>query len=128
MKIKKKILIIEDNEMNIMILTEILKEKFNLIVCENGYSGIDSAVRKQPDLILLDIMLPDVNGFQIAKELKTFNSTKEIPILLISAVTNENVIESSSKLGVEGYIVKPFKKENLENKISEIFAKNSCDF
>ena len=125
MKRMKKILIIEDNEMNIQVLQEMLEDNYNLIISTNGYSGIDNAVKTRPDLILLDIMLPDVNGFQIAKELKTFNSTKEIPILFISAVTNENVIKSSSKLGVEGYIVKPFQKEKLENKILEIITSNN---
>lgn len=125
MSIEKKILIIEDNEMNIEILQEMLEKKYTLIISKNGYSGIDNAVTKKPDLILLDIMLPDVNGFQIAKELKTFNSTKDIPILFISAVANKDVIESSAKLGVEGYILKPFHKEKLESKILQIISPNN---
>jgi two-component system sensor histidine kinase/response regulator len=108
------ILIIEDNPINLQIIGKMLKEKaFRIAIAKNGQGGVRLAKKLLPDLILLDIMMPGMDGFQVCKLLKANTSFKHTPILFITAKTDiQDVIQGFSVGGVD-YITKPFNKEEL---------------
>lgn len=110
----EKILIVDDNSSNLKILGSILdKENYNVAVAKDGESALKIAEKTQPDLILLDIMMPEIDGFEVCEKLKNNELTKNIPVIFLTAKTEtEDIIEGFKKGGVD-YIVKPFKKDEL---------------
>lgn len=108
------ILIVDDNQKNIQVLGNILREEgYKIAVAFNGYKAIEIAENILPTLILLDIMMPEIDGFQVCENLKSMPATRSIPIVFLTAkVESEDVVEGFRKGGVD-YITKPFKKEEL---------------
>jgi diguanylate cyclase (GGDEF)-like protein len=105
---KEKILIVDDEKSNLYILTEILHEKFTIVVAKCGQKAIELAFAHQPDLVLLDIMLPDIDGFQVLKSFKNSDSLKDVPVIFISALNDVENEEKGLSLGAVDYIIKPF--------------------
>ncbi len=111
---KGKILIVDDVLHNLLLLTEILSiQGYKVYAAKTGYEAIVSAQSELPDLILLDILLPDISGFDVCKQLKSDETTKEIPIIFISALDATNDKLNGFKLGGVDYVTKPFQKEEL---------------
>lgn len=110
----KTILIIDDNKKNLQVLGNILNdEKYKIAMAKEGVSGIKLAKKIQPDAILLDIMMPGMDGYEVCEKLKKDDNTKEIPVLFITAKNEtEDIVEGFKKGGVD-YITKPFNKEEL---------------
>jgi len=108
-----KILIIEDSKVAQAQLTDILEKEFSLEFRENGRQGISSAHSNLPDLILLDIHLPRMNGYDVCKLLKNDADTREIPIIFITAMDAEKERVKGFEAGAVDYIVKPFYPQEL---------------
>lgn len=103
----KKILIIEDEKVQMdMYRTRFEKAGFKVITARNGKPGLELAKRQRPDLILLDIVMPLVNGFRVLEKLKKDTQVKDIPIVILSNLSQKEEIEKGLKLGAEEYIVK----------------------
>lgn len=105
---KQKILIVDDEPQNIKILGEALKLFYQLFIAVNGKTAIDLAQSKKPDLILLDIMMPGMNGYEVLHELKTDDRTSNIPVIFITARNTEEDEARGLETGAVDYIVKPF--------------------
>jgi two-component system cell cycle response regulator len=104
----EKILIIDDNNLNISILTDILKnESFAVFSADNGLSVLEMAHRLQPDVILLDIIMPIMDGFEVCKLLKSDHELKDIPVIMVTARTEGNDIKNAFEIGAFDYIKKP---------------------
>jgi len=114
----KKILIIED-EKNIILLLKMFLEHngFEVFTAGNGFDGIKIAQESNPDLILLDIVLPGINGYLVCKNLKEDEKTKGIPIIVISARTSKDDIEKIFSFGAQDYIAKPFSLPQIKKSI-----------
>jgi len=106
------ILVVDDTETNIDILIELLSD-YNVAVALNGERAIKIANKKNIDLILLDIMMPIMDGYETCKRLKSDNKTKDIPIIFITAKVDEQSIERGYDEGAIDYITKPFKPREL---------------
>ena len=117
----KKILIIDD-EKNILLTLDMFlkKEKFKVLKATNGIDGIKIAQEEVPDLILLDIILPGMNGYLVCEALKETAKTKNIPVIFISAKSQDKDIKKAFGVGGSDYIVKPFTYKQ----ISKIINKN----
>ncbi|MCL2227791.1 MAG: diguanylate cyclase [Oscillospiraceae bacterium] len=120
--VKNSILIIDDSELNIKVLTRILEDTYTIHAAINGFDGVDAAKELLPDLILLDIVMPDIDGFEAIVALKTMEQTKDIPVIFITSLsTIENEAKGLS-LGGTDYITKPFSetivKLRVDNQIS----------
>jgi len=126
--VPQKVLLIIDDEEDLasMLSFRLNNVGFDTIIANSGNNGIELAKKNKPDLILLDLMMPEVDGFEVSKRLKLDSTTKDIPIVVFSALGNKNTKESIEKLGVAGFIEKPFEPELLINKINEFLlgAKN----
>lgn len=102
-----KILLIEDdNELAEMYNLKFQQEGLNLEIIEDGISGLEKAKKELPHVILLDIMMPKMDGFAVLTELKNDERTKNIPVLMLSNLGQESDIEKGKKLGADDYIVK----------------------
>lgn len=118
-KQKTKILIVDDIAENIHILIETLKDNYTIMAANNGEKALKLACGKnKPDLILLDIIMPDMDGYEVCKKLKSNNETQNIPVIFITALS-EDVNESQGlKLGAVDYITKPFIPELVMARIN----------
>ena len=116
-----KILLVEDNELNRDMLTRRLKRKgFTVLCAENGQEGIDVAKSKTPDIILMDLSLPVVDGWTAAERLKADASTKSIPIIALTAHAMKGDREKALEAGCDDYDTKPIDFERLLDKINTL--------
>ena len=109
-----KILIVDDVVSNVLLLKILLtNEKFQVCTASNGNMCIEMAKSEHPDLILLDVMMPDLNGFDTAVILKKDPETLEIPIIFLTALNNPNDLVKGFQVGANDFLTKPFNKEEL---------------
>lgn len=103
----KKILFIED-EVNFANPVKILLErnKFDVVIAKDGEIGLEMASSENPDIILLDILLPKIDGFKILEKLKNNDNTKQIPVIILSNLSKEEEIQKGKDLGVINYFIK----------------------
>ena len=109
----KNILIVDDTETNIDILLELLSDKYEVSVALDGQSALEIVADENIDLILLDIMMPNIDGFKVCQQLKENKLTKNIPVIFITAKTDEDSIEKAYEVGGIDYVTKPFKSREL---------------
>jgi DNA-binding response OmpR family regulator len=110
----KRILVIDDLPENVFILQDRLEhEGYEVLTAYDGKSGIEKAKSELPDLILLDIMMPDINGLEVCKTLVNFEQTSRIPIILVTAKTGAEDTKEGLDAGAYDYIKKPFNKIEL---------------
>lgn len=114
-----KVLIVDDVEINRIVLEEIIKSMgCEPVLAENGQQALEMAKEIRPDLVLSDISMPGMDGFELCKSLKANSTTKEIPVIFISAFDEPEDIVDGLKLGGEDYITKPFIKEVVQARVA----------
>lgn len=108
------ILVVDDVVSNILLLKILLtNEKFKVITANNGKEALEQATRALPDLILLDVMMPEMNGFEVAEKLKSDPVTQNIPIIFLTALNTTADIVKGFKVGANDFVSKPFNREEL---------------
>jgi DNA-binding response OmpR family regulator len=119
----KKILIIDDElEIRSLLSTFLEKKGFAALTAESGKEGIDLANQLKPDLILLDINMPGMDGFAVLVKIKKSKETASIPVIMLTGRIDEIAKISASALSCEDYIGKPFELEDLLGKINKIIG------
>ena len=117
------VLLIEDNELNRDMLTRRLERKEFIVSCaEDGQSGIDMAKNEMPDIILLDLSLPVIDGWNVARQLKADVNTKDIPIIALTAHAMKGDREKALDAGCDDYDTKPVNLEGLLDKMHKLTA------
>ena len=115
-----KILYVEDNPDNVYMLTRRLKKKgFELIIAGDGQEGIDKAVEEKPDLILMDLSLPTMDGWTATTKIKEIEEVKDIPVIALSAHAMPEHRDRAIKAGCSDYDTKPVDIKRLLSKISQ---------
>ena len=110
----KKILVIEDNEQNRYLFSFILeKNGYRVIVAPDGLEGINKAKEEKPDLILVDIRLPVMDGYEVTRRLKDLTEFEDVPIIALTAYAMERDREKALQAGCDGYIPKPIIPEEF---------------
>jgi len=118
-KKKTSILIVDDNPQNLQLMGSIIYEKgYNVSVSTSGANALESISMQLPDLILLDIQMPEMDGFEVCEILKSNSITKDIPIIFLTAVTDSENIVRGFEMGAVDYITKPFNKGELIARIA----------
>jgi len=119
---KKKVLVVEDNSSLRQTLAEFLEsDDFDVITASDGEEAINLAQNNNPDIMLLDIILPKKNGFEVIKELKSDERTKDIPIVLLTNLGSLSDIQKALDLGATTYLVKgDYQLKEIVEKIKEI--------
>lgn len=122
---KNKILIIDDERDFCMTVKKNLElsGKFEVVAETSAKKGLHLANELMPDLIILDIMMPEMDGFKVLEKLKNNKDTISIPVIMLTAKADEASMVKSAQLYNEGYIVKPISAEDLEAKISEVLKR-----
>lgn len=123
MDVKKKILVVDDEEdMQKLLKVRLEQEDFNVITAADGDVAIKAAELEVPDLIILDIMLPKMDGYTCLKEIRRLPKTKDIPVLILSGKEEDKVRDLFAFQKISGYIEKPFELDNLVIKVKEILG------
>ena len=114
-----KILIVDDVMSNVLLLKVLLtNEKFNIVTASNGNQALDQVKKENPDLILLDVMMPDMSGFEVSQKLKADPESAHIPIIFLTALNSTADIVKGFQVGGNDFISKPFNKEELIIRVS----------
>ena len=117
------LLLVEDNEMNRDMLSRRLKKReFEVVVALDGKQGVDMAVEQQPDLILLDMSLPVMDGWEAAGKLKSDDRTRSIPIIALTAHAMAGDMEKAMEAGCDDYDTKPIDLPRLIGKINKLLG------
>jgi len=119
----KKILIIEDHaDMRELLTWQVKLMGFAAVTARQGREGLQKAQSENPSLIILDIMMPGMDGWEAARELKANAATMEIPILAATALFRDADLQNCLACGCSGYLVKPFTFQELQGKVQELIS------
>lgn len=114
------ILVVEDETDNLLLISHVLIFlQLNFITATEGKTALELATRYEVDLVLLDLVLPDTNGFEIANSLRRNELTKDLPIIAISGLVREHERDRALKVGCNDYLSKPYLIDDLKHKISK---------
>ena len=116
---KKKILAIDDDPMILQILTQILTPHYTLAVTKSAAEAMILLDQQKPDLVLLDIEMPNISGFEFLHSIKKDPKYMDIPVVVVSGHTNPHFVERAEKIGANSVLSKPIDKENLLNKMED---------
>ena len=122
----KKILIVEDDDFLLqMYVTKLELEGFQVVSAVDGIKGLRLAKKDKPDLVLLDLQLPELSGFEVLEDLKRSNETKQIPVLVLTNFSQKEDIERCLNLGASDYLIKAhFVPSEVISKIKNILQEN----
>ena len=116
----KRILIVEDVEMNVDLLTQLLEDEYELAVAKDGAQGVSLAEQNKPDLILMDMSLPVMDGYEATRRIKGNDALKHIPIIGLSAHTMSG--DADKAAGCDDYMTKPVSDDLLFQKLARFLA------
>ncbi len=105
---QKKVLIIEDNQLLRELIHKKVKEKYTVVLAVDGETGLEAIKREKPDLVLLDILLPGMSGFDVLEKMKSDPEVSNIPVLILSNLSNQSDIDKGMQLGAVDYIIKSY--------------------
>lgn len=120
----KKILVVDD-EIHIVQIVKFNLEKrggYTIVTAKDGEEGYEKALSEKPDMILSDVMMPKMSGFEFCKKVKETSEISTIPFILLTAKGQENDVESGKQSGADDYITKPFSPRALLKKVAEILG------
>ena len=113
------VLIVDDTETNVDILVDTLGEDYDIAVAMDGESALEVAEEDSPDLILLDIMMPGMDGYEVCKRLKDNPETAAFPVIFLSALTEADEKQKDLKLGAVDFLTKPFNPSVMQDKVKQ---------
>jgi two-component system, cell cycle response regulator DivK len=121
----KKILIVEDVEYNRELLVQLLEDEYEILTAADGAAGIESAARHRPDLILMDLSLPEVDGWEATRRLKAWPETAAIPVIALTAHAMQGDEERARACGCDGYLTKPIDEDRLFETLARFLGDGS---
>lgn len=108
-----RILIVEDNPVNLDLVMQLLEDDYELLTAEDGVSGLEIAIKERPDLLLLDLSLPKKSGWEVCKELREALGEETMPIVALTAHAIKGDREKALKSGFDDYVTKPIDEDVL---------------
>jgi CheY-like chemotaxis protein len=111
---KQRVLVVEDEPENRLLLEVVLtSEGYDVDEVEDGPAALQAVRERRPDIILLDVMMPGMNGYAVLERLKASPETREIPVILLTALAQAGNVERAVEMGAAGYVTKPFEPADL---------------
>ena len=127
----KKILIVEDVEYNRDLLVQLLEEEYEVVTAADGAAGIDAAARHRPDVILMDLSLPGIDGWEATRRLKARPETAAIPVIALTAHAMHGDEARARACGCDDYLTKPIDEDQLFTRLARLLdadgASPACD-
>ena len=120
---KKKIVVADDEPSILSALRDILSDDYSVYTATNGRLAISEVEKVSPDMVILDVLMPEMDGLEACRQLKKNKDTSTIPVILLTAKGQITDIEKGFKSGADAYVVKPFSPARLIEKVEEIFEK-----
>jgi len=114
---RKRILIVDDDPASINALTDILENEYTVYGAKSGTAAIDFAKKNVPDIILLDIIMPEMDGFEVIAKLKKIEETSEIPVIFVTRLGDDESIEKGLEYGAADYVTKPYHSARIEFRV-----------
>jgi two-component system, cell cycle response regulator DivK len=122
----KKVLVIDDNDDNMKLITFILKNNgYATIAAQTGRKGVDMAIAEKPDFIILDVQLPDIDGYEVLRLIRASVAEGKVPVIAMTSYAMSGDREKLLAAGCTGYIEKPIDPETVMEEISRIIKENS---
>ncbi|BCS52684.1 two-component system response regulator [Geobacter sp. SVR] len=127
---KNKVLIVDDSNVNVQVLMETLRDEYAIIVATSGHKALQMAnLEPRPDIILLDINMPEMDGYEVCRKLKSDSATESIPIIFITALSEKDDEKKGLELGAVDYIIKPFSPDLVRARVrNHLELKRHRDF
>jgi len=123
---KKKILVVEDeSEFRMMLRTRLEANNYEVSEAEDGAAGLEKARNTKPDLVILDVMLPKMDGYKVARLLKFDEKHRNIPIIMLTARSQQTDRETGMAVGGDAYLTKPYESEDVLEIIDRLISRNS---
>ena len=113
----KKILVVDDAETILMMERMILGKSYTVITAKNGEKALAAATTEKPDLIILDVVMPDMDGFEVCRRIKSDESTRSIPIIMVTTKGETSNMEKGFESGCNDYLTKPINGADLMSKV-----------
>ena len=120
---KRRILAVDDNSISLATIEQELKREYEVIPVNSGERALQYLRRERPDLILMDIQMAQKSGIETLREIRGMEKCKDIPVIMITSKQDKATVVESSKLGVDDYVVKPFKGDDLRRRIGRVKAR-----
>lgn len=120
---KKRILIADDERGIRLAVTRMLDKDYIVLEASNGEEAVDMAGREKPDVILMDLMMPSMDGYTACSLIKADQETKTIPVIILTGIGHESNKKFAMEMGADGYITKPFNSQALVDAIASILTK-----
>jgi len=118
----KKILVIEDQELNMDLLVQLLEDDYQVLTATDGQAGIELADRERPDLILIDLSLPVIDGWEVTRRLKANDRLRQIPIIALTAHAMVGDADRARAAGCDDYMTKPLDEDLLFEKLDQFLG------
>ena len=120
MQDKMKVLAVDDNSISLSVIEQELKGDYEVIPVNSGLRAVQYLKREKPNLILMDIQMEFVDGIETLKEIREMEGGKDIPVIMLTSMKDKEMVVESAKLGVEGYVIKPFNKQDLHDRVDRV--------
>ncbi|HAF31388.1 MAG TPA: hypothetical protein DCR09_01275 [Anaerovibrio sp.] len=120
----KKILVVDDNVVNLKFVDKMLKsnEEYKPVLVPSGSKALQFLSKNVPDLILLDILMPEMDGYQVLEEIRKMPKLADVPVLFLTAEEDDSLQDKIKTVGAQGFLLKPFKQEALLNMVGPYLA------
>jgi CheY-like chemotaxis protein len=121
-----KVMIVDDVASNCALLERIVRNKFgcDVITAANGKEALALLPSQMPNILLLDLMMPEMSGIELLQILRSSEEWKNLPVIIISAVSDRSMIRDVALLGISGYLLKPFSAIDVSERVAEALKKN----
>ena len=119
----RKILIVDDSATSRMWQTLILRNDYAVSTASDGQEGVDAAIADRPDLILMDVLMPRMNGFEAVRALRAHKATRDVPVIMVTTRSEAQSVEEGYTSGCNDYITKPIDKIEMLVKISSYLSR-----
>lgn len=124
---KKTVLAVDDVALILSRITDALRGNYNVVTVNSGARALRYLDKNRPDLILLDIRMPDQDGFEILRNIQTMDHRSDIPVIMLTGMEDENSVMKGIELGIRDYILKPFAPNHLLERVQRVLDPRETD-
>ena len=117
---KQKVLAVDDNSISLAAIEQELRDIYEVIPLNSGVRALQYLKREKPDLIVLDIQMEVKDGIETLKDIRDMEECKDIPVIMLTSMRDKDMVVESAKLGVEDYVIKPFNKQDLRERVDRV--------
>ncbi len=121
--LKYKVLIVDDEEVNIRLIEAYLNEEYEIITAQSGKEAMNKISENKPDIVLLDIMMPQISGYDVCKSIKENDATRFIPVVMITALSGSEAKIKAIEIGSDDYLTKPINRIELITRVKSLLKK-----